>query len=271
METHAVHVTSRQSRRKVAGRFRSSARRGDPASRPAYTAPRLKTHARPRLRSPLSPPLLARRPRLSRRRPPAQQVRVVGRVAAPGRARREPRRPGADPRHRDRQGRTALRLRRDDRDGRLGSTTDGERRRRRRRRRGRRQSRSSSCCRPAPIPTARENTDPDDSIFEAEAQAARALVKGLDPRRVRVGLDHLLGRGRSRDRPERRRLDSAGRVARGAAHERRRTQVLQAVDGVLARGPRGATNFAAGVRLGVRELAGLSGARARAARRTRRR
>jgi hypothetical protein len=38
-------------------------------------------------------------------------------------------------------------------------------------------------------------------------------------------------------------------------------QVLQAVEGVLARGPSGATNFAAGVRMGVRELSGLPGAR----------
>src|SRR4029450_5090103 len=41
---------------------------------------------------------------------------------------------------------------------------------------------------PGTYPDDVENTDPGDSIFEAEAAAARALVKGLDPRRVRVGL-----------------------------------------------------------------------------------
>ncbi len=112
---------------------------------------------------------------------------------------------------------------------------------------------------PGSFPEGMRSTDPDDSILQAEAQAARALVKGLDPRRVRVGL-----------------LTFAGEVDPTTSQRRSLNQqdawlevpltsdvgqVLQAVEGVLARGPHGATNFAAGARLAVRELAGLQGAR----------
>jgi len=112
---------------------------------------------------------------------------------------------------------------------------------------------------PGAVPEGLKSTDPDDSILHAEAQAARALVKGLDPRRVRVGL-----------------LTFAGEVDPTTGQRRSLSQqdawlevpltsdvgqVLAAVEGVLARGPHGATNFAAGVRMGVRELSGLPGAR----------
>jgi hypothetical protein len=46
---------------------------------------------------------------------------------------------------------------------------------------------------PGAFPEGMKSTDPDDSILHAEAQAARALVKGLDPRRVRVGLVTFAG------------------------------------------------------------------------------
>jgi hypothetical protein len=103
------------------------------------------------------------------------------------------------------------------------------------------------------------NTDPDDSILHAEAAAARALVGGLDPRRVRVGLvtfagevDPMTGERRSPAQQDAWvEVPLTGDVA----------QVTQAVDAVLARGASGATDMAAGVRLAVRELAGLSGSR----------
>ena len=112
---------------------------------------------------------------------------------------------------------------------------------------------------PGIYPEGTRSTDPDDSILEAEAQAARALVKGLDARRVRVGLitfagdpDPATGQRRSFDQQD---------AWLEVPLTNDVNQVLQAIEGVLARGPNGATNFAAGVRLGVRELAGLPGAR----------
>jgi Mg-chelatase subunit ChlD len=112
---------------------------------------------------------------------------------------------------------------------------------------------------PGLYPEGTKSTDPDDSIIQAEAQAARALVKGLDARRVRVGLvtfagevDPTTGQRRSLDQQ-----DAWLEVPLTSDVN----QVLQAVEGVLARGPSGATNFAAGVRMGVRELAGLPGSR----------
>ena len=105
------------------------------------------------------------------------------------------------------------------------------------------------------------STDPDDTILHAEAQAARALVKGLDPRRVHVGLATFSGE-----------VDPATGQRRSVSQQdawlevpltNDLAQVLTAIDGVLARGAHGATDFAAGVRLGVQELSGLTGARSR--------
>jgi hypothetical protein len=112
---------------------------------------------------------------------------------------------------------------------------------------------------PGAFPEGMKSTDPDDSILQAEAQAARALVKGLDSRRVRVGLvtfagevDPTTGQRRSLSQQDAwLEVPLTNDVG----------QVLAAVEGVLARGPHGATNFAAGARLAVRELSGLPGAR----------
>jgi hypothetical protein len=112
---------------------------------------------------------------------------------------------------------------------------------------------------PGAYPPGTRNTDPGDSILHAEAMAARALVKGLDPRRVRVGLITFAGEvdpttGERRSPTQQNawvEVPLTGDVA----------QVSNAIEAVLARGASGATDFAAGVRLGVRELAGLSGAR----------
>ncbi|MDJ0787793.1 MAG: VWA domain-containing protein [Myxococcota bacterium] len=103
------------------------------------------------------------------------------------------------------------------------------------------------------------STDPQDSILYAEMLAARTLLEGLDPNRVRVGLISFAGEvnpitGR------RLRIDQED-----AWLEMPLTSDYDAVrarlDSILARGASGATNFSAGVRLAIRELAGLSGAR----------
>lgn len=101
------------------------------------------------------------------------------------------------------------------------------------------------------------NTDPQDSIFEAEAAAARALIRSLDARRARVGL-----------------ITFSGEVNPVTSLKLSPTQAdawldvplnadpnaaLAGVETVLARGARGSTDFAAGIRLAVRELAGLTG------------
>ena len=111
---------------------------------------------------------------------------------------------------------------------------------------------------PGAFPPDMLSTDPDDSILHAEIGAARALLESLDPKRARVGvvtfageMDPLTGL--------RKRLDQADawlEVPLTSDYH----QVRQGLVAVLARGARGATNYAAGIRLGVRELASLSGA-----------
>lgn len=103
------------------------------------------------------------------------------------------------------------------------------------------------------------NTDPGDSIFEAQAAAARALVHSLDPARVRVGLatfagevDPTTGHRRNPDQQ-----DAWLEVPLTNDH----AAVLRGIESVVARGPAGATNYAAGIRLAVTELSGLPGAR----------
>jgi hypothetical protein len=101
------------------------------------------------------------------------------------------------------------------------------------------------------------NTDPDDSILAAEVAAARTLLDGLEPARVHVGvvtfsgeIDQTTGRrlGRSDDAL----LEQAVTPDYGA--------VRRALEAVLLRGPNGGTNMEAGVKLALRELAGLPGA-----------
>src|SRR5262245_53952356 len=102
------------------------------------------------------------------------------------------------------------------------------------------------------------STDPGDTILQAQVLAARTLLQGLDARRVRVGLATFGGEV-SRATGERKQVDQ-----QDAWLEQAMTSDLGAVDraltAVLARGPHGATNFAAGIRLGIVELAGLGGA-----------
>jgi Mg-chelatase subunit ChlD len=111
---------------------------------------------------------------------------------------------------------------------------------------------------PGAVPEDVRSTDPEDSILHAEAAAARALLRNLDPKRVRVGLitfsgevDAITGQRRSLEQQDAW-LEVPLTSDSGS--------VLRAVEAVVARGASGATNFAAGVGLAVRELAGLPGA-----------
>jgi hypothetical protein len=112
---------------------------------------------------------------------------------------------------------------------------------------------------PGAFDPAIRSTDPGDTILNAQILAARSLLHGLDPRRVRVGLatfggevNPLTGERKSIDQQD-------------AWLEVPLTDDWAAVDralgAVLARGPNGATNYAAGIRLAIVELAGLSGAK----------
>ncbi len=102
------------------------------------------------------------------------------------------------------------------------------------------------------------STDPEDTVLQAQVRAARSLLSGLDPRRVRVGLvtfageiHELTGQRKTIDQQ-----DAWLQLALTYDY----AAIERALEAVLARGPNGATNFAAGIRLGILELAGLSGA-----------
>jgi Mg-chelatase subunit ChlD len=102
------------------------------------------------------------------------------------------------------------------------------------------------------------STDPQDSVLHAEIAAANALLDTLKPERVRVGVVTFAGEV-DPSTGLRKRVDQADawlEVPLTSDYGR----VRQALASVLARGATGATNFAAGVRLALRELAGLSGA-----------
>lgn len=102
------------------------------------------------------------------------------------------------------------------------------------------------------------STDPDDSVLAAEVAAARSLLDSLDARRVRVGILTFAGEVNpttgERARPDQ--IDAWLELPLTDDFLRAR----QVLTGVFARGARGATNFAAGIRLGITELAGLTGA-----------
>ncbi len=104
-----------------------------------------------------------------------------------------------------------------------------------------------------------KNTDPGDSVLAAQVQAGRALLAGLEPGRVRVGvvsfsgdIDPATGRRRSTTQVD-------------AMVEQPLTDDYAAVDRALEavhlRGPHGGTNMEAGIKVALRELAGLRGAR----------
>ncbi len=101
------------------------------------------------------------------------------------------------------------------------------------------------------------NTDPGDSVLAAEVAAAKALVGGLDSTRVRVGVVSFAGEidpstGRRRSATQ---ADAFLEQALTSDYAR----VHRALDAVLLRGSSGGTNMEAGIKMAVRELAGLSG------------
>jgi hypothetical protein len=111
---------------------------------------------------------------------------------------------------------------------------------------------------PGRYPPDMVSTDPDDTILAAEVKAAQSLVAGLDPKRIRVGVITFSGE-MNPDTGERLKWDQQDawlEVPLTSDYGR----VNAALRGLLARGPHGGTDFAAGERLAVRELAGLSGA-----------
>ncbi len=102
-------------------------------------------------------------------------------------------------------------------------------------------------------------TDPGDSVFAAELAAARALLSNLEPGRVRIGVVTFSGEVNplTRQRLAWDQQDAWLELPLSSDF----AAAGRALDAVAARGPRGATNFAAGLRLAITELAGLSGAR----------
>ncbi|MEE2679095.1 MAG: vWA domain-containing protein [Myxococcota bacterium] len=112
---------------------------------------------------------------------------------------------------------------------------------------------------PGLYPPDMQSTDADDSILGAEVKAADALIDSLDPKRVRVGVVSFSGEMDSStgERMKWNQQDAWLDVPLTSDHAR----AAAALRGILARGPHGGTNFAAGVRLAVRELAALSGAK----------
>ncbi len=115
---------------------------------------------------------------------------------------------------------------------------------------------------PGAIPSDVYSTDPQDSVFQAELRAARALLEGLDSRRVNVGVITFAGEV-DPTTGKRKRVDQQDAWLELPLTSDY-TKVGQALSTVLARGHFGATNFAAGIRLGIVELAGLAGARSQA-------
>jgi Mg-chelatase subunit ChlD len=103
------------------------------------------------------------------------------------------------------------------------------------------------------------NTDAADSILAAEVAGARKLVESLDPKRVRVGLIAFSGdvNLETGERADPAQSDAWLQVPLTTDL----ASVQRALDDVMARGPHGATNFAAGIRLGITELAALTGAK----------
>jgi hypothetical protein len=106
------------------------------------------------------------------------------------------------------------------------------------------------------------STDPQDSILAAEVAAAETLLDKLDSSHFRVGVISFGGEINPVT------LRQAAYGQQDAWVEVPLTsdfqQVRYALRSILARGPRGGTNFAAGIRLAVTELAGLYGARSAA-------
>ena len=115
---------------------------------------------------------------------------------------------------------------------------------------------------PGRYPPKLKCTDPGDTILAAEVEAAKALIINLEGGRVRVGvisfsgqMDSNTGKRLSYDQE-----DAWVELPLTGDFDR----VQGALPQILARGAYGGTNFAAAIRVAIRELAGLSGAKSRA-------
>jgi hypothetical protein len=102
-------------------------------------------------------------------------------------------------------------------------------------------------------------TDLGDTILAAEVKAAHMLVESLSPDRSKVGVIIFSGEVdlETGERKDPRQQDATVKIPLTSDFE----AVHAVLDEVLKKGPHGSTNFAAAVRLGVRELVGLSGAK----------
>jgi len=112
---------------------------------------------------------------------------------------------------------------------------------------------------PGKYPPDMQSTDPQDTILAAEVAAAAALIDTLDGDRVRVGVISFSGEMNPQTGARARydQQDAWLEVPLTSDFRRAKASLRR----ILVRGPHGGTNFAAGVRLAVRELAGLSGAK----------
>jgi von Willebrand factor type A domain len=116
---------------------------------------------------------------------------------------------------------------------------------------------------PGAYPPGTLSTDPDDSILAAEVRAADALVASLKPNgHTRVGVITFSGAmnpqtgRRMRENQEDAWVEVPLTADFGAVRAR--------LPEILRRGPDGGTDFVAGIRLAVTELAALSGAKSAA-------
>ena len=114
---------------------------------------------------------------------------------------------------------------------------------------------------PGAYPSDMRSTDPGDTILAAEVTAATALLSTLDAGRVRVGVVTFSGEMDAKTGKRARYDQQDAWVEMPLTDDLER--VAAALRAILARGPYGGTNFAAGVRLAITELAGLSGAKSR--------
>ena len=112
---------------------------------------------------------------------------------------------------------------------------------------------------PGEFPEDLYSTDPEDTVLHAEVSAALTLLEGLDARRIQVGVVTFSGEvdPETGQRARRDQQDAELQVPLTQDYDRVRRALAQ----ILARGPNGATNFSAGIRLATTELAGLTGAR----------
>ncbi|MFP6661753.1 MAG: vWA domain-containing protein [Myxococcota bacterium] len=112
---------------------------------------------------------------------------------------------------------------------------------------------------PGTYPEHLVNTDPDDQILSAEVLAAKLLVGELDPKYTRVGVIAFSGEvnPKTKRRASPTQQDAQVVVPLTADF----AAVKAGLDEILARGPNGATNFAAAERAAVTELAGFTGAK----------